>query len=150
MCVANRVDDVRARVGRAFQGNGDYGPSRTRRRGDVVRIQAVQCPLQGAKDFVSARVVRRQRMHELRQDLHVRLEPPHVVVADREISPAQVEQGGVGGSQPVTDLGGNESLCEDIGVRSSLHEEPDLLAAGCRRHDGHVSARWVNALERAP
>ena len=99
---------------------------------------------------MAAWIVRRQRVHELRQHLQVRLELPHVVVANREVSPAQLEQRGVAGGQPVTNLRRNESLSEDVGVRGGLHEERHLLAACGRRHDGHVSVPWVNALQRAP
>ena len=70
----------------------------------------------------------------------VRLELPHVVVADREVSPAQLEQRGVVGGQPVTSRPSERIPVRGRrGSRRPPRGTSPARARRRRRHDGHVS-----------
>ncbi len=144
--VADRADAVRRGVGR---GREDVRELLARPRGgagNVLEVDGVQGPFDGAQDAVPARVGHVQLPHQAAQHLQILDQLPDLGLEDDEVHPPQPVQRRVARGEPVALVGG--PVVRQYGVGGRLHVQLDRLVAGGGLGDAHPVVARVQALHR--
>lgn len=146
------MPDTREHMRRRVRAVGEYGSEDTAGGrcgpGDGVRVDGVDCALQGHPYLVPVRVRGRQCAHESVEGPHVVQQVPDVVVAYDEVRSQQAVQRRVPGGDGIAVVDSAAGGRVDVRVGGGFDEEADGFAAAGGGRDGNGAGVRMQAVQR--